>query len=242
MIKALPQNLFLLTIFFVSCNVDSDNKIRGKSNIISHKESTLNPSPDKKIIKIQEGSITTLKFNDLTLSVHSFLSEQETEIDFSKIQNDSLGVYLGYDSEPIEDKLFSIDKTSLKGIIVEQSYETSIGVYTDDSIAGNERGYYSLDDWKHFQSKWKPLNVDESYKFNYSKFTKEESRIFNVPIDEVKKEISKRCRITGKEIKSVSEYPCEVGITKYLLRITGKRVDNGEIVVILLAFFPPIGC
>ena len=45
-----------------------------------------------------------------------------------------------------------------------------------------------------------------------------------------------------ENVKKPTEYPSAVGISRYFLRITGKRKDNGQTVTKMIIIETPMGC
>ncbi|AEA45204.1 hypothetical protein [Fluviicola taffensis] len=238
----LKTGFVLTTTLILSCNTQTNNESRKKlsdSSIgSSNKHSEDYSKEENKPKTTSSESITSLYFTDISLSIHSFISE-ESEIDFSQVQENTLYIYLGYDSDPIENQIVSITKNSLNNLKIEQRIQTSIGVYMKDGEAGS----CSLEDWKNDYSKWRSLKLNSLNQFTYSAYSDKEEQFFNIPLEEVKNELIKRCGTnTLGELKSVHEMPCEIFVSRLDLRITGKRIDTGKLVVLNLHFIPPTGC
>lgn len=223
----------------MSCNTaTTDNKSKDvitSAKKISEEDTIKDVKPNE---SDREGKATILKFRDLDIILHSHISEEETGLDFSGTQKDTLYIDLGFETETIEGKSIQINKSTLENLKVEGSYETSVGVYMSA-----EEEYCELSDWKHYNSEWKSLKRDHLRRYIYPEYMQKGSPIFNIPIEEVEKEVDKRCgsAIAGKLI-SVYESPCEVFISTYYLRISGTKISDGKKVTILIAFTPQVGC
>ncbi|MFD2164198.1 hypothetical protein ACFSJU_17445 [Paradesertivirga mongoliensis] len=234
-------NVILLLISFcaLSCNTaTTDNK--AKDVITSAKKISKGDAiKDVKPTELdRKHKATALKFTDLDIIFHSYISDEETGLDFSGTQKDTLYINLGFESDPIEGKSIQINKSTLENLKVEERYETSVGVY----MSADEE-YCELSDWKHYNSEWKSLKRDYLRRYIYPEYMQKGSPVFNIPIEEVEKEVNKRCgSATAGKLISVYKSPCEVFISTYYLRISGMKISDGKKVTILISFTPQIGC
>jgi len=68
----------------------------------------------------------------------------------------------------------------------------------------------------------------------------------NISIDDLKQKVKEECgdywlKLIEK-VKTPTEYPSGVHISRYYLRVTGKRKDNGQTVTKLIVIETPMGC
>ncbi len=91
------------------------------------------------------------------------------------------------------------------------------------------------------------LKQNANGQFLSAEYTEDERTIFpEVFIDDLKQKVKEQC---GEEwvkllvkVKSPTEYPSAIGISRYFLRITGIQKDNGKKVTKLIVFKTPMGC
>lgn len=183
-------------------------------------------------------TITTIKFDELSVSISRLIIYDE-EMKMDQIQKDTVEIYpeLG---EIIEGQLISLSSDQLTGLTVEQRYETSVTIM-------NEGPYCALVDWKHFYSEWKQLQTNNSGQFICEKYTEKEHEKFpKISMDDLKQEVKDQCGDEWLElvekIKTPTEYPSGVGISRYYFRVTGQRKDNGQTVTKLIIIEPSMGC
>jgi hypothetical protein len=107
--------------------------------------------------------------------------------------------------------------------------------------------FCDLDEWKHYYSDWNILKTNKLGQFTCNSYPQEDrSKFPKIQISELKEIVKKKCGNEYfkqiSEIKSPNEYPSTVGISRYFLRISGKRIDNGMIINKLIILLQPIGC
>ncbi len=221
-----------------SCNNTSTNKndsIVSDTTSISNQKNVLPTSTNN---EIAVDTITTIKFNELSISINRLIIyDEDKKID--KIQNDTVEIYAEL-GETIEGQLISISNNQLIGLIVEQRYETSVTIM-------NEGPHCDLTDWKHFYSDWKPLQTNSTGQFICDKYTEKEYKKFpKISIDDLKQKVKEQCGDEWlkliKKVKTPTEYPSDVSISRYYLRVTGQRKDNGLTVTKLIVIETPMGC
>ena len=169
-----------------------------------------------------KSSVTTIKFDDITVFISKFIVYDEKN-KLSTNQKDTVCISADI-GETIEGQLINIETSTIKNLKVEQRYETSITIM-------NEGPHCDLTEWKHYDSEWKQLKTKNNL-FECIKYTNDEQQKFpEINIEKLKSEIKSKCGKDWfelvKNIKSPIEYPCEVGISKYFLRITGENATNG---------------
>jgi hypothetical protein len=188
--------------------------------------------------KVEDDTITTIKFNELSISINRLIIyDRDKKINL--VQKDTVEVYAEL-GETIEGQLISISSHQLTGLTVEQRYETSVTIM-------NEGPHCDITDWKHFYSDWKRLPINNSGQFIGDKYSKKDYQKFpKISIDDFKQIVKEKC---GEEwfklvenVKSLTEYPSAVGISRYYLRVTGQRKDNGQTVSKLIIIENPMGC
>lgn len=226
-----------------SCNNSSTNKTATAQidSIVSDTTSTSNQTNNASTFTNDEedvDTITTIKFNELSISISRLIIyDEDKKID--RIQKDTVEIYAEL-GETIEGQLISISSDQLASLTVEQRYETSVTIM-------NEGPHCDLTDWKHFYSDWNKLQANSNGQFACDKYTEKEYEKFpKVSIDELKQKVKEQCgdewlKLVEK-VKTPTEYPSGVSISRYYLRITGQRKDNGQTVTKLIVIETPMGC
>ena len=195
---------------------------------------------DNKLFNTKEelNSMTKIKFADFTLTISQLVIwDEKKELD--KIQKDS--VYLSVElGETVEEQLISIKTTQLTNIKIEQRYETSITIM-------DEGTHCDLTEWKHYYSEWKHLKKINTEQFICEKYDESDWVKFpKIDIDELKGEVKKQCGDRWydlvKDIKSPTEYPSGVSISRYFLRVIGLNKENGQVITKIIIFETPMGC
>ena len=181
---------------------------------------------------------TTFGFADFSLTINRFII-QNSDIALNTLENDTVIVFAEL-GESIENQLISITNNKLTNILVEQRYCTSVTL-------SNEGPHCDLTEWKHYYSDWKPLKNQGSDQFLCEKYSlKDRETFLEISIDDLKKEVKTLCGEDWfqlvKDIKSPTEYPSNVGISQYYIRITGQQQNNGPRVTKLIIIEHPMGC
>ncbi|MDR7210125.1 hypothetical protein [Flavobacterium piscis] len=239
------QNIFsILTLTVLcSCNNSSTNKTEAiqKDSIVSDTISISNQTSALSTLandEVEVDTITTIKFNELSISISRLIIYDEDN-KIAQIQKDTVEIYTEL-GETIEGQLISISSDQLTGLTVEQRYETSVTIM-------NEGPHCDLTEWKHYYSDWKLLQTNRNGQFICDKYSEKEYEKFpKISIDDLKQKVKEQCgdewlKLVEK-VKTPTEYPSGVNISRYYLRVTGQRKDNGKTVTKLIVIETPMGC
>lgn len=230
-----------MTLF--SCNNSSTSKKETKQNesIVSDTTNISNQANNSTTLTNNEedaDTIATIKFNELSLSINRLIIyDEDKKID--QIQKDTVEIYAEL-GETIEGQLISVSSDQLTGLTVEQRYETSVTIM-------NEGPHCDLTEWKHFYSDWKRLQANNSRQFICDKYSEKEYEKFpKISIEDLKQKVKDQCgdewlKLVEK-VKTPTEYPSGVGVSRYYLKVTGQRKDNGQTVTKLIVIETPMGC
>lgn len=187
-------------------------------------------------VKYEERT-TTIHFSEFRLDIHNFSTFPEN--DFSAIvKADTLTI-----NADIGDDLSSsslVISEELADVKIEQRYETSVTIM-------DEGPHCDIVDWKHYISEWKVLKSETGNIFKCADYTEKEQEKFpEVSLQELREAIKKYCGEQGLEltmnIKSPTDYPSEVGISRVYIRISGKQKSTGKSIIKYLIFEIPMGC
>ncbi|HAU53356.1 hypothetical protein I6I97_20655 [Sphingobacterium multivorum] len=180
---------------------------------------------------------TSIKFNEFVVSIQGMAIFDPERMD--RLQRDTVEIEAEV-GESIEGTYISILSDQVRDLKVEQRYETSVTIM-------NEGPHCDLTEWKHFNSDWKPLKQNGNGLFLSEEYTDQDHRTFpSVSMDELKQKVKEQCgeewfKLLAK-VKSPSEYPSAVGISRYFLRIACRLKDNGKKVTKLIIIKTPMGC
>ncbi len=111
----------------------------------------------------------------------------------------------------------------------------------------NEGPHCDLTDWKHYLSEWQKLKTGKKGQFIGVQYAEKDGIKFpDISLDVLKEEVKKQCGTEFfnllKNVKTQTEYPIGVSISRYYLRLTGTRNDNGKTFTKLIIFSTPMGC
>ncbi len=239
------QKIITTLIFttLCSCSHSSANKTETAQNgsMVVETMDTANQTNNSATFTNDEteaDTITTLKFKELSISINRLVVYDEDK-KMEQIQKDTVELYLEL-GETIEGQLISISSDQLANFTIEQRYETSVTIM-------NEGPHCDLTDWKHFYSAWKQLQANSLGQFTCEKYTEKECEKFpKIQIDDLKQKVKEHCGDEWfkhvEKVKTPTEYPSGVGISRYYLRVTGHRKDNRQTVTKLIVIETPMGC
>lgn len=183
---------------------------------------------------------TTLRlyFGDFNVEISRLVAENITPAE-APITSDT--VYGDIDlAETLEGQLIAVTSMHLIDIKVEQAYETSVSI-------SNEGPHCDLIEWKHYVSPWETLKQNKDGQFVAKQYTLEQrSKFIPTSINEIRAIVNQQCGEDWVNLlnncKKVNDYPIEVGISNYLLRISGTRIEDGKKVTRIIVLSSPLGC
>lgn len=228
--------LFLTIIYF--CNNSANDTADASINDTISIEPNIIQETTSEVLPGEEDTITDIQFPELALSINRLLIYDEDK-EMEEIQTDTVTISpeLG---EGIEGQTISISTDKLINLKVEQRFETSVTIM-------NEGPHCDLTDWEHFYSDWKKLSANNKGQFICDRYTEKDWEKFpKISVEELKKKIKEQCGEEwveiAKNIKSPTEYPSGVSISRYFIRVSGQLKDNGKTVTKLIIIENPMGC
>ena len=185
-----------------------------------------------------EDTITDIRFKEFSVSISRLLI-YDADKKLDQIQKDTVEIYAEV-GELIEGQLISISSELFSDFKVEQRYQTSITIM-------NEGPHCDLIEWKHFYSEWKNLKAIKSGQFKGDKYSEKESEKFpKITMEELREAVREHCSedwvMLLDNATKPTEYPSAVAISRYFLRITGKRKVDGQMVTKIIIIETPMGC
>lgn len=243
----LKKNTLLFFLFSIlgllSCNENAKPNTKAtdfdSTQIDSAKiEDAIDQSANNENESNQFDSISSINFDLFSLNFHNF--------HFSGIENkqvineDTVVIETIIGGEEFEGIMLTFNSEVLYDFNIEQRYETSVTLMA-------EGPHCDLTDWEHFVSEWQTVSKNHLEEYFLYSYNEKERQLFpNVSKDALIKAAKKHCGDEWSEqIKTIStpnDYPCGVSISRYFLKISGKRMDNGKAIQKLIIIVSPMGC
>lgn len=178
---------------------------------------------------------TVIKLKEFTIEFVGFASYDKTQLQPSPATE----IYADL-GEEIESTIIKISSEILDKIELEQRVETSITIM-------DEGPHCDLVDWKHFTSDWKKLKEEKKLTFRVAEYNNGETSKFPVvDMKELVNEANKRCgqrwADLAKAAKSPSDYPCEVSVSRYFIKVIGIDKRTGKKFEQVITIRMPMGC
>lgn len=235
--------IILFIILFASCNENTKSNPKAadldSTQIDSTKiEDAIDQSANNENESNQFDSISSIKFNLFSLNFHNF---HFSGIDNKQvIEEDTVVIETIIGGEEFEGIMLTFNSEALCDFNIEQRYETSVTLMA-------EGPHCDLTDWLHYVSEWQPVSKNHLEEYFLYTYKDNERQLFpSVSKDALTKAAKKHCGDEWSEqIKALStpnEYPSGVSISRYFLKISGKRMDNGKSVQKLIIIVSPMGC
>jgi hypothetical protein len=235
--------IFLILTLIWSCNNTNSNKKLEKA---SNNDSTISVNKRDSIIEnvlsekneVWEDTTADIKFKDISISINRLILFDDDK-QLNQIQKDTVYLYADL-GETIEGQKITIVSSQLTNITIEQRYETSVTIMDDGP-------HCDLTEWKHYDSAWEKLKTNDKGQFIGDSYSEKDLEKFPVvDISELKAYVKKHCDEEYSElistIKSPTEYPSAVSVSRYFLRINGKRKNSDETVTKLIIIEVAMGC
>lgn len=221
MIKSSFSILFYILLF--SCGRSTDPKAN-----------QLDVSPVQDTFE-ETDTVATIKFEDFTLKIVPFeIWDEEHALDSIQKKDTvfiegAVGAVLG------DARIRIIGLEHVEDLKIEQCYETTLGIYDEESVC-------ILYDWKHYYSPWKTLRQAQTGVFDCIGYTIKEEQMFPpVSSAELTAAVKKYCSEQWwDQAKNPHTYPCEVGISTYFLRVSGKI--GGKPFIKYVSIDKPMNC
>lgn len=235
--------IFLILALIWSCNDTNSNKktedtTKNDSTISVNKRDSIIENIVQKKNEVWEDTITDIKFKDISISINRLIVFDEDK-QLNQIQKDTVYLYADL-GESIEGQKISIVSNQLTNITIEQRYETSVTIM-------DEGPHCDLTEWKHYDSVWEKLKTNDEGQFICDTYLEKDLEKFPVvEISELKEYVKKHCEETYLKlistIKYPTEYPSAVTVSRYFLRINGKRKNSEKAVTKLIIIEVAMGC
>lgn len=228
----------LLVLLNYACNQSSSNKNYEETALMVD---TLDLMPNNDEIEVtnnEKEQNTNIHFEELTVTITGYTGNY-IDHEVSKTNKDTAFLYSELGST-IEGQLLVVLSENLSEVKVEESYETSVTI-------SKEGPHCDLLNWRHYYSEWKTLKTNENGTFICEKYSQEDNEKFvKIEIDDLKKEVKEQCGedwyLLVNAISSPTDYPSNVNISRYFIKVTGLRKDNGQLISKIIVIESPMGC
>ena len=153
-------------------------------------------------------------------------------------QTDSTTIHVDLGASPEKKQIVLVDN-DYKHVSIFQRYENSISFMSVDKKC-------DANDWKHFDSEWKPLKQTRSNTFETLAYTENDWKQFiDTSVEDLKTEVIDQCGADWldyfKTIKNVKDYPIGVSTNRVFLKIILTDFED-NITEKIIEFDMPKGC
>jgi hypothetical protein len=181
---------------------------------------------------------TVLHAENFELTIEQFEIEEQTDLS-DQFNGDTLYITASLGSL-FEGKRIKFSSNQISEYYIEQRFETSISIM-------KEGPHCDLVNWKHYNSDWRPVLKMGKNEFKTIVYSdKEKERFPKVSANELKQSVSDECGNDWAEliqhINAPNEYPSSVGVSRYLMQITGINSVNGLTFKKIIVIKNPMGC
>ncbi|WP_343304085.1 hypothetical protein AAHN97_21170 [Chitinophaga niabensis] len=183
---------------------------------------------------IAADTATRINFPEFKIVLAPLAASSEGEI-----ENDT--VYcVAAPGEAIEEARIYITSSQLTDIKVEEQAQTRLSISWEES-------YYEFSEWKYGYTGWEELLMNEDSAYVTRSYSLEELSVFpEVTMEEVKAAIDGAEKDAWLEIiknaKTIRDEPFEIFGDTFLLRVSGKRKDDGRTVTKIIIIQLASGC
>ncbi|SDG83463.1 SH3 domain-containing protein [Winogradskyella thalassocola] len=153
-------------------------------------------------------------------------------------QTDSTTIHVDLGASPEKKQIVLVDN-DYKHVSIFQRYENSISFMSVDKKC-------DANDWKHFDSEWKPLKQTRSNTFETLAYSENDWKQFiDTSVEDLKTEVIDQCGADWldyfKTIKNVKDYPIGVATNRVFLKIILTDFED-NITEKIIEFDMPKGC
>lgn len=223
------KTLFLLfgaTAGLVACTASPDKTGRSPANLAGGSASRV------LLQETEADSFITLHFEPFSAVISRFYTEDGIPTD--TLRTDSVFIWTVYGGSLEGETVRIAGYEQLENLKVEQGYRTSLYIASEGECC-------ELRDWKHFHAPWKPLRQIEPGLFRCIDYKMTQHEKFPaVPAAETRAAVERYCGKGWsnllKKVQQPTDEPCDVGISNYYLRISGKKDGNAFVKIIEIGY------
>lgn len=184
-----------------------------------------------------QDNISIIKFKDITVEIKPLAPFDNKDLETIFTDKAEFTADLG---ETLESSVIVIDTEKYKDIEIFQAVETSLTIM-------DEGPHCDLTNWKHYTSDWRKVKELKLNTFQVTSYNNNEFKQFpKVSIQEVMDAARKHCGEGWakhiKDIKSIYDYPCDVGVSSYFLKIKATDKASRQRIERTIKISIPMGC
>jgi hypothetical protein len=180
---------------------------------------------------------TIIKFDEFTIEFENLAPFDDKQLRKTFTTDMEFAVDLG---ETLESSRIKIQTDKWDKIEIEQRLETSVTIM-------NEGPHCDLVDWKHYTTDWAKLK--EINKLTYTALSYKNGEITKFPdvdMKELREAAKKKCGQGWadliKETKTPYDYPCDVGVSRFYVKVIGTDKVTGKRIQRTITIRIPMGC
>lgn len=178
-----------------------------------------------------------IKFQDLVVTIQRLEKVDQQQLDKVFDKEAIFSADLG---ETLESADILIETEKYTDVEIYQAFETSVTIM-------NEGPHCDLINWRHHTSDWVRLAELKPNTFQTIIYPDHESKKFpTVTIKEVQDAARKQCGDDWADLiknsKSVYDYPCDIGVSSYFIRLAATDKKTGAKVEKKIVILIPMGC
>lgn len=232
--------LLLILISAISCNQNSVVNNSADSAVAQENDSLVSIQSPPQIIEFGTALRQVVALNDhFNVQLIGEYSANGLVDSVRYFTNDTLLVEVEYSLDPV-DLSFKLSNVLLDNIRVEQCMQTSVTIM-------NEGPHCDMTNWLHHTTEWHTISENDSGYYVLKNYNEKDCKKFpDVSVNQLKEAARKYCgdewANTINSIQNINEYPCEVGMNKVIVRISGINKENGKEVVNYIALIFSMGC
>ena len=237
--------ILILTIVLFGCGEDKNTS----KNQMAQKSSTNIEKVDTSITVQEIAELNTesepvindnlleIKFEEFSIEIDS-LEVWDEEEKLKEQQKDTARIYLEL-GETIEGQKLKIHKIKEGQIRIYQRFENSITVM-------NEGPHCDLTEWKHYNSNWKDLQIENSQFLTESYSEQDWDKFIEVDMNELREAVRVKCGEGWaehvKDVKSPTEYPFGISTSRIFFKIEFIEQDSEYLKERIISIEIPMGC
>ena len=178
-----------------------------------------------------------IRFGEFTIEIDSLeIWDEQGKLKEQQKDTAIIQLELGATIEGQKLKVRSIKNGKIR---IYQRFENSVTVM-------NEGPHCDLTEWKHYNSEWKELKIENGQFLTDSYTEKDWGKFIKVDMNELREAVNEQCGDVWvkhlKNVKSPTEYPCGVSTSRIFLKIVFSENETKKLIERIISFQIPMGC
>lgn len=235
----------MLTLVLIGC----EEAKKPSTNPNENESSTTTKKADTSIVEQGEilqsseneplinDKLLQIRFEEFTIEIDSLeIWDEQGKLKDQQKDTAIIQLELGATIEGQKLKVRSKKKGKIR---IYQRFENSVTVM-------NEGPHCDLTEWKHYNSEWKELKIENGQFLTDTYTEKDWGKFIKVDMNELREAVNEQC---GDEwakhltnVKSPTEYPCGVSTSRIFLKIVFSEPETKKLIERIISFQIPMGC